>query len=73
VVVLTGSGRAFMESICAEGFDFFTPQGYDQIYLEGKKVLMNILERSRPNRPLRHRHRAVYRLPAEGSERRQMT
>jgi enoyl-CoA hydratase/carnithine racemase len=44
VVILTGSGEAFMESISPEGFDFFTPQGYDKIYREGKKVLMNILD-----------------------------
>src|SRR6201987_4404859 len=44
VVILTGSGAAFMESISPEGFDFFTPQGYDKIYREGKKVLMNILD-----------------------------
>src|ERR1700756_3568627 len=44
VVVLTGSGEAFMESISPEGFDFFSPQGYDKIYREGKKILMNILD-----------------------------
>jgi enoyl-CoA hydratase/carnithine racemase len=44
VVILTGSGSAFMASISPEGFDFFTPQGYDKIYREGKKVLMNILD-----------------------------
>src|SRR5437764_9127300 len=44
VVILTGSGKAFMETIGPEGFDFFTPQGYDKIYREGKKVLMNILD-----------------------------
>ena len=44
VVVLTGSGNAFMESISPEGFDFFTPRGYDKIYREGRKVLMNILD-----------------------------
>jgi len=44
VVILTGSGGAFMESIGPEGFDFFTPRGYDKIYREGKKVLMNILD-----------------------------
>src|SRR5258708_7560419 len=44
VVILTGSGEAFMESISPEGFDFFSPQGYDKIYREGKKVLMNILD-----------------------------
>ena len=44
VVILTGAGAAFMEWITPEGFDFFTPQGYDKIYREGKKVLMNILD-----------------------------
>jgi enoyl-CoA hydratase/carnithine racemase len=44
VVILTGSGTAFMESISPEGFDFFTPQGFDKIFREGKKVLMNILD-----------------------------
>ena len=44
VVILTGSGDAFMETISPEGFDFFTPRGYDKIYREGKKVLMNILD-----------------------------
>jgi len=44
VVILTGSGTAFMESISPEGFDFFSPRGYDKIYREGKKVLMNILD-----------------------------
>jgi enoyl-CoA hydratase/carnithine racemase len=44
VVILTGTGAAFMETISPDGFDFFTPQGYDKIYREGKKVLMNILD-----------------------------
>ena len=44
VVILTGSGDAFMEEIRPDGFDFFTPRGYDKIYREGKKVLMNILD-----------------------------
>ncbi len=44
VVILTGSGEAFMETITPDGFDFFTPRGYDKIYREGKKVLMNILD-----------------------------
>lgn len=44
VLILTGAGAAFMESISPEGFDFFSPQGYDKIYREGKKVLMNILD-----------------------------
>jgi enoyl-CoA hydratase/carnithine racemase len=44
VVILTGSGGAFMETISPEGFDFFSPRGYDKIYREGRKVLMNILD-----------------------------
>ncbi|MET4735467.1 enoyl-CoA hydratase/carnithine racemase [Thalassospira sp. MBR-102] len=44
VVILTGSGDAFMDAIDPEGFDFFTPRGYDKILREGKKVLMNILD-----------------------------
>src|SRR6202790_4362110 len=44
VVILTGSGDAFMEKITLDGFDFFSPRGYNKIYREGKKVLMNILD-----------------------------
>src|SRR5580704_12059069 len=44
VVILTGSGDAFMDTIEPEGFDFFSPQGYDKILREGRKVLMNILD-----------------------------
>ncbi|SHG21703.1 Enoyl-CoA hydratase/carnithine racemase [Kaistia soli DSM 19436] len=44
VVILTGSGDAFMDAISPEGFDFFSPLGYDKILREGKKVLMNILD-----------------------------
>jgi enoyl-CoA hydratase/carnithine racemase len=48
VVILTGSGEAFMDTITSDGFDFFTPQGYDKIYREGRKVLMNILDIEAP-------------------------
>jgi enoyl-CoA hydratase/carnithine racemase len=44
VVILTGTGQAFMETISPEGFDFFSPLGYDKIFREGKKILMNILD-----------------------------
>lgn len=44
VVILTDAGEAFMENISPEGFDFFTPRGYDKIFREGKKVLMNLLD-----------------------------
>lgn len=43
-VILTGSGEAFMDEIRPDGFDFFTPQGYDKILREGRKVLSNILD-----------------------------
>ncbi|NPU12656.1 enoyl-CoA hydratase/isomerase family protein [Bradyrhizobium sp. 83012] len=43
-VILTGTGDAFMDAINPEGFDFFTPQGYDKILREGRKVLSNILD-----------------------------
>src|ERR1700747_3321339 len=48
VVILTGSGSAFMETISPDGFDFFTPQGFNKIYREGKKILMNILDIEAP-------------------------
>lgn len=44
VVILTGSGDAFMDTIDGAGFDFFSPLGYDKIWREGKKVLMNMLD-----------------------------
>lgn len=44
VVILTGSGDAFMDAISPDGFDFFTPRGYDKILREGRKVLSNILD-----------------------------
>lgn len=43
-VILTGSGDAFMDAISPEGFDFFTPAGFDKILREGRKVLNNILD-----------------------------
>jgi enoyl-CoA hydratase/carnithine racemase len=44
VVILTGTGEAFMDTIEPEGFDFFTPRGYDKILREGRKILSNILD-----------------------------
>jgi enoyl-CoA hydratase/carnithine racemase len=43
-VILTGAGRAFIDNIDAEGFDFYSPRGYDKIYREGKKVLLNLID-----------------------------
>jgi len=48
VVVLTGAGEAFIDHIEPDGFDFFSPRGYDKIYREGKKVLANLLDISVP-------------------------
>src|SRR6267143_3239955 len=44
VVILTGAGEAFIDRIDPEGFDFFSPRGYEKIYREGKKVLENLLD-----------------------------
>jgi len=44
VIILTGTGEAFMDTIEPDGFDFFTPRGYDKILREGRKVLSNILD-----------------------------
>jgi len=44
VVILTGAGDEFCAQISPDGFDFFTPRGYDKIRREGTKVLENILD-----------------------------
>jgi enoyl-CoA hydratase/carnithine racemase len=44
VVILTGTGDEFCARISPEGFDFFSPMGYDKILREGTKVLENILD-----------------------------
>src|SRR6201982_1619070 len=44
VVILTGTGDEFCTRITPEGFDFFTPTGYDKILREGTKILENILD-----------------------------
>jgi enoyl-CoA hydratase/carnithine racemase len=43
VVILTGAGDAFCKEINPEGFDFFTPEGYDKIFKEGRRILENLL------------------------------
>ena len=37
-----------MDEIRPEGFDFFSPRGYDRIRREGRKVLTNILDIEAP-------------------------
>jgi enoyl-CoA hydratase/carnithine racemase len=44
VVILTGAGDEFCTRITPEGFDFFTPTGFDKIFREGTKMLENILD-----------------------------
>ena len=44
VVILTGTGDEFCTQISVDGFDFFTPTGYDKIRREGTKVLENLLD-----------------------------
>src|SRR5580704_13210470 len=44
VVILTGTGDEFCTQISPDGFDFFTPTGYDKILREGTKILENILD-----------------------------
>ena len=44
VVILTGAGDEFCARISPEGFDFFTPTGYDKIRREGTKIVENILD-----------------------------
>ena len=44
VVILTGTGDEFCTRITPDGFDFFTPTGYDKILREGTKILENILD-----------------------------
>ena len=39
VVILTGTGDEFCAQITPDGFDFFTPTGYDKILREGTKIL----------------------------------
>lgn len=44
VVILTGTGNEFCTQITVEGFDFFTPTGFDKILREGTKVIENIFD-----------------------------
>jgi enoyl-CoA hydratase/carnithine racemase len=50
VVIMTGSGDAFMEEIAPDGFDFFTPTGYDKIYREVRKTAASAKPASAPTK-----------------------
>ena len=43
-MILTGTGDEFCTQISPDGFDFFTPTGYDKILREGTKILENMLD-----------------------------
>ena len=62
VVILTGSGNAFMETISPEGFDFFTPQGYDKIYREGRKPHEHSRHRGAADRGCEWTYAAAHRV-----------
>jgi len=44
VVILTGTGDEFCAQLSPDGFDFFSPTGYDKILREGTKIPENILD-----------------------------
>ena len=48
VVILTGTADEFCARLSPDGFDFFTPLGYDKILREGTKVLENMLDIEAP-------------------------
>src|ERR1700747_302079 len=48
IVILTGTGNEFCAQITPEGFDFFTPSGFDKIFRERTKALENILDIQAP-------------------------
>ena len=46
-VILAGTGHAFLDEISPDGFDFFTPLGYNMIFRKGRKVLRQVKPNSR--------------------------
>ena len=48
VVILTGTGNEFCTQITSDGFDFFTPFGYEKIFREGAKILENLVDIEAP-------------------------
>jgi enoyl-CoA hydratase/carnithine racemase len=44
VVILTGTGASFCADIRPDGFDFFSPAGFDKVLREGTKTLEAILD-----------------------------
>lgn len=44
IIILTGSGDAFMKAAPGEAFEFVTLRGYDKIFQEGRALLLDILD-----------------------------
>ncbi|MBW2500604.1 MAG: enoyl-CoA hydratase/isomerase family protein [Deltaproteobacteria bacterium] len=44
VVILTGTGDVFCTEIQAGEWDFSTPAGWDKTYLEGRRLIQNLLD-----------------------------
>jgi enoyl-CoA hydratase/carnithine racemase len=44
VIILTGTGEVFCTEIAAGDWDFSTPAGWDRTYLEGRRLLQNLLD-----------------------------
>jgi enoyl-CoA hydratase/carnithine racemase len=44
VVILTGTGDVFCTEISAGDWDFTTPAGWDRTYLEGRRLIQNLLD-----------------------------
>jgi len=44
VVILTGTGDVFCTEMTAGDWDFSTPAGWDRTYLEGRRLIQNLLD-----------------------------
>jgi len=44
VVILTGTGDVFCAEMAAGDWDFSTPSGWDRTYLEGRRLIQNLLD-----------------------------
>lgn len=44
VVILTGTGDEFWTAVDDSGWDFSTPEGWDRIYWEGRRLLSGLLD-----------------------------
>jgi len=44
VVILTGTGDVFMTDLAASDWDFTSPAGWNRTYLEGRRLIQNLLD-----------------------------